>query len=254
MLAAHSPLRYATAMPKDAIAAFHGLEEVALYFVRCAFEEISIAFRDGLADRLFAQKIDGIDAPENWSVPALPSDLETWLEANIEVLPEETIDAFSNAFDKSHEEAATTELRLAPQDRISSIALVGHVINLAAFVESFMNRQLFYMSETGQLEPDFYKALDRTEAIPKLLFVYKSQIEAKTLSPSRITQLFRLRNKAVHSKAGDREGLTVTVEDLLGIWKAVSQLLDYGKGQPTREDFDDLTSAVSKRWLIQATK
>jgi hypothetical protein len=139
--------------------------------------------------------------------------------------------------------------KLARKDSITSIEFVGHVVNLSAFVECVLNKQLFFEREAGKLDGTSFQALDRSEALPKLLFLFKDEIASRELPIDRIRALFSLRNLAVHFKSFNREQLRATTEELNGIWSQVSRLLAHVKGDPDATYFDGLASKVRQRWF-----
>ena len=126
---------------------------------------------------------------------------------------------------------------------------MGHVINLAVCVESVVNRHLFLLKESGQLENHHYTSLDRTEVLPKVLFAFKEEILGKKLPISRLKYLYKLRNQAVHFKASSAHSIEPTVEDLLETWRDVGQLFALVEGEPSQQQISQLAQRVSDRWF-----
>ena len=85
--------------------------------------------------------------------------------------------------------------------------------------------------------------------IPKILFAFKDEILSKQLPISRLKHLFRLRNQAVHFKASSAKSIRPTVEELLGIWREVAQLLELVEGEPTQQQTNELAGVVAGKWF-----
>ena len=237
----------------DALTNFARLEEAATFFLYTAFEHAHMAAQLEVAGMLFAARIQTINPEPDWVVPSLPTTLPEWLHEvihnDVQVISEATASKLAQAWEEAQALAPSSRQRLAKSHAIESIEIVGHIINLAACVESVINRHLFFMREAGTLESHLYTSLDRTEVIPKILFAFKAEIQSKQLSTSRLVHLFRLRNQAVHFKASSAESIKPTVEELLGIWQEMGLLLALVDGTPTRQELNNLVNRVANVWF-----
>ncbi|HKZ03803.1 MAG TPA: hypothetical protein VJ180_16285 [Pyrinomonadaceae bacterium] len=237
----------------DPLVSYGRLEEAATFFLNSAFGHANSAAHLEIAGIIFAERIATIDPEPDWVVPTLPKTLPEILHAlfenNVEVISEATASKLRKAWIGAQTEASDSGRKLSKTHRIEAMEIVGHVINLAACVETVINRHLFLQRESGKLENHLFSSLDRTEVIPKILFALKDEVQTHRLPTSRLVHLIRLRNQAVHFKASSAEPIGPTVEELLGIWKDVGQLLELVKGSPTRQDLNRLVKLVQAKWF-----
>lgn len=233
----------------DAPASYHRLEEVAVFFLHDAFEHVYLAAQLEVAGLIFGERIMSIEPEPDWEVPSLPDTLPDLLHSNIQVISDATASKLAQAWHESQLAAPSSGRKLSKEHRIESIEIVGHVINLAACVESVINRHLFLLKESGKLEEHHYANLDRAGVIPKILFAFKEEILSRKLPISRLQYLFRLRNQAVHFKASSAKSVKPTVEDLLGTWHEVAQLFELVEGEPAKQDIEELVNRVSAKWF-----
>jgi hypothetical protein len=237
----------------DALTNFGRLEEAATFFLYTAFDHVHMAAQLEVAGMLFAERIQTIDPEPGWVVPSLPATLPELLHEviynDVQVISEATASKLAHAWEEAQALAPSSGRRITKSHAIESIEIVGHIINLAACVESVINRHLFFMREAGTLESHLYSNLDRTEVVPKILFAFKAEIQSKQLSTSRLVHLFRLRNQAVHFKASSAESIKPTVEELLGIWQEMGPFLELVNGAPTRQELTNLVSRVANTWF-----
>lgn len=238
----------------DALANFSRLEEAATFFLYSAFDHANMAIQLEVAGTIFAELIGKIEPEPGWVVPSLPTALPELLEAfkrdDVQLISDATASRLAAAWEKAQDMAPSSGQKVKKTFAIKSIEILGHVIDLAACVESAVNRHLFYLRESGLLEDHLYASLDRTEVIPKILFAFKSEVQSKKLPTGRLVNLFRLRNQAVHFKASSAESIKLTVEDLLGIWHDVGLLLELVEGRPTQQEIGDLANSIARKWFV----
>jgi hypothetical protein len=230
-------------------ASFYRLEEAATFFLHDAFEHAYLAAQLEVAGLIFGERIMSIDPEPDWKVPPLPTTLPDLLRSEVQVISDATASRLAQAWEEAQITASSSGRRLAKTHAIESIEIVGHIINLSACVESVINRHLFFLRESEKLAAHHYASLDRTETIPKILFAFKDEILSKQFSTSRLKHLFRLRNQAVHFKASSARSIRPTVEELLGIWREVAQLLELVEGEPTQQQINELADAVASKWF-----
>jgi len=222
-----------------------GLELASLFFLEEAFRYIHDSFLQSVKYDIFE---DYVEAHNLGKHSELDEDNPSVLVVDSEWFEEIT----ANAENSGH--------KLDKKKTVSSVELIGHVVNLAIFVECILNRQLYYMRKSGGIEEQHYVNLDRTEVISKILFVFKDEVLSRKLSVSRIKHLFRLRNQAVHYKDTSTQSISITVEELLGIWQEIHHLLnftnlgsyeklDFANGRPTQEQFDRKVNTVTNKWI-----
>lgn len=212
---------------------FGGLDEASFYFMNSAFDHIKHAFIMERANIIFGEEIMKINVPNDWEVPEFPESIEEQLEFNTQLLPEETIEDMAKCWEYAQAMASESdEIRLPKGHKVNSIEIVGHIINLHAFVETQLNRHLYYLRVTNKISGEIFNSLDRTEFIPKILYMFKDEVDNKELNIQQFRSLNKLRNNAVHFKKGSRESIKPTIGELILIWREVGILLMLTSGEP----------------------
>jgi len=225
------------------------MEEAASHFLYEAFRHAYLAAQHEIAGLIFGDLIDIIDTPAGWKAPEMPSSLPEILTSEAEVLPEETISALSAAWEDAQRQAISSTRKVARRHSIQSVELASHAIDLTAAVEVILNRELFLSREEGSLLPDHFNSLDAAPILAKVLYLFKDETSSGSINTSRLSFLLRLRNSAVHLRASRTKTLSATPEELIGIWKSVSTLLGFVRGDPSREEFDSYWAEVAHRWF-----
>jgi hypothetical protein len=209
----------------DPFESFAQLEEAATFFLYSAFEHAYTAAKLEVAALIYSERIMSVEPEPDWVVPqllpTLPEILKELAHKDVQVISDATARKLAQAWEEAQTAALSAGRRLDKRHSIRSIEIMGHIIDLAACVETVINRHLFLLREASKLENHLYASLDRAEVIPKILFAFKNEIESKVLPTSRLVNLFRLRNQAVHFKASNIDLIKPTIEELLGIWKEV---------------------------------
>jgi hypothetical protein len=186
----------------EKIEGFNTAEDVANFLLHEAFHHIHQAAAYAVASDLFGERILEIEPDPTWKTPDLPAPttLKEWIEQREEtpedILDPATLTRLSEAWLSSKRDALTAGRRILKKQQLRSVSdIVGHVVNLTLCLEAVLNRQLFFLRESGQLAPELYNFIDRAELMPKLLFCFKEEIVEKRLQVSRIKQLVGFRNR-----------------------------------------------------------
>jgi hypothetical protein len=203
---------------------------------------------------MFGERLESIEPDPNWKMPTIPEELTDWLanrgEIDEKLLDPETLDRLAEAWFTSLEEAFSSGRKIPKSQKLGSLTdVVGHVINLGTCIEAVINRHLFLLKESGNLRPDHYKMLDRTEVLPKVLFSFKEQIDKKKLHVSRLKYLVSLRNQAVHFRTTSADALVPTCQDLLDVWREVGAVFSLIEGEPSKKVVDELIKQFKSKWI-----
>lgn len=237
----------------DPIIGFGVVEQVSGFFLREAFKYVHKAAAYEVADIMFGKRIMSIDPEPGFELPFIPQTLNEYVdnkETETSEAFETTIGNLAEAWYTSLAEAPASGLKIKRTQRLRSITdVVGHAINMAACVECALNGHLYFLRETGKLEDQHYLALDRTEALPKLLFAFKEEIAARKLETSRLRYLFSLRNKAVHFRPATADSIVPMAEDLMSIWREVGRLFGLMRGEPTQKQVNEYASEFQEHWI-----
>ena len=207
---------------------FYGLDEASEFFLDNAFRYINDAFYMERTHKIFASNIMEIGLPEDWTIPKLPSSIREMLNYDGEILPDEKISELSTCWKNSQIEALQrNDIRFEKEHEVKSIEIVGHILNLHAFVETTLNRHLYLLKIAGNISGDIFNSLDRTEFIPKLLYIFKDEVLRKQIQIQPFRTLNKLRNSAVHFKKDSRNRIKPLVTELLVIWREIDSLLHH---------------------------
>ncbi|MCG3120036.1 MAG: hypothetical protein ALAOOOJD_02613 [bacterium] len=186
-----------------------------------------------------------------------PISLTEWVKHRDKMIEDVSDDdstvMLAEAWQTAQQNAGSSDRRLLRTHTFKSIDMIGHIINLSACIEAVINRKLYFLRESNKLDNHHYISLDRTELMPKILFIFKEEIFTKNLFTTRLKHLITLRNEAVHYKESSITGEklnTVTPEELLGIWGEVATLFELVEGLPTKDFMIDLINEFRDKWLL----
>jgi|GEM_PF-1159331 len=243
-------------MPKnEPMIGFGIAENVASFLLREAFHYAHEAAIIEVASTLYSERISDINPDPSWKIPAIPEQLEDWLESQDEItdkiLDPETLGKLSDAWRSSLSDAARSGKKLLKTRRFQSTEnMVSHVINLTGCLEASLNRHLYFLRESKQIESFLYKSIDRSELMPKLMFCFKEKIVNKDIDISRIRQLVSFRNSAIHYRIDTPETLKMSTEDLVGIWNQMASIFSLIKGEPTEYYIQELATDFLDKWIL----
>lgn len=230
---------------------FSRLEEIASFLLYEAFKYAHLAAEYEVAGVIFGDRIMSIEPEPGWKPPTTPENLAGWLQQRDkdDDKSDATIDRLTEAWHSALADAGSSGRRLPKTHKFTSTDIIGHVINLSACVETVVNRHLFHLREMGRLENYLYNSLDKSELLPKVLFAFKDEILSKTMSVTRLRHLVSLRNNAVHYKEASVDAVTSSGEELLGIWREVSDLVSRVEGEPSKEQVELWSREFENKWL-----
>ncbi len=243
-------------MPKNnPIVGFGIAENVANFLLHEAFYYVQEAATIEVASIIFSERIANIDPDPSWKIPEVPEQLVDWLSSQDEILENiidpSTSEKLSKAWSTSLKDAVSSEKKIPKNKRFQSTEnMVGHVINLTVCLEASLNRHLYFLRESNQLEPFHYKSIDRSELMPKLMFCFKEKIINKNIDVSRIKQLVSFRNSAIHYRINTPEFLQISSEDLISIWSQMGKIFSLIEGELTESDLQELTADFADKWVL----
>ncbi|AFY71578.1 hypothetical protein Pse7367_3338 [Thalassoporum mexicanum PCC 7367] len=240
------------------ITKFGGFEEAAGFLLEEAFRYVYRAAHYEMAEILFGERIWSVnpkslsqtfsDDPMQ-SIQTLTEYLANRDDVDSLLDEDEDISELSKIWDESQVDALKADQKLSKDTKINAIDIVGHIINLSTCLEAVVNRHLFLQLDSGKLQKVHYNSIDRIELVPKILFLFKKEILDCQINITRIKQLIKLRNKAVHFKHDSRESIAPSVEELLGIWDEFGQIMALVDGEPTQELVLEYKDAMIEKWF-----
>ncbi len=269
-------------MPFDPLVADYHFERVADFFLRRAFDCAQTALLQTAQAISFLEFVSNLSADTEGNSTDFPEEDDTgkaifddlgielkWEDNPAHIaIPEHLFD-----FDKSEARLiflpkwrylqavayakAHSSRKLAKRQRIESIHIIGHVVNLAAFIETLGNHKLYYLCASKKMDKKYYESMERVDALPKIMFLFKSEILSGQLHTGEIKHLFTMRNHAVHYKGVSDKVLTPSIEQLLNIWREIDLLLEFVRVDlemeemrvPLKDRFSLYVSEIKTEWL-----
>ncbi|MEL6929846.1 MAG: hypothetical protein AAFO95_14560, partial [Cyanobacteria bacterium J06600_6] len=101
-----------------------------------------------------------------------------------------------------------------------------------------------------KIESFHYQSIDRSELMPKLMFCFKEEIVNKNIDISRIRELVKFRNSAIHYRIETPKKLKISTEDLIGIWSQIASIFSLIKGEPTEHYIKELENDFVDKWIL----
>jgi hypothetical protein len=238
---------------------FTAMDGAAKFFLFDSFKHVEDEMRDRIADELFGREIHKIPATEDdHKIAAQAGEkLKEGTVADIlgiddEVLSESTLTKFSEIWVKAQEDSRTILLQFPLSKKLQGRELLGHIVNLAFFVEVLANRHLFLLNVRGQIDDLLYKVLDETSVANRLTYAVTPEMSGGV---SQIKHLFRLRNYAVHYNLNNVSKFETNLQQLVNIWREVQQVCEvlHKKQNIVERNFGDIIaefiSAFEQRYV-----
>ncbi|GMN11269.1 hypothetical protein MTsPCn9_11240 [Croceitalea sp. MTPC9] len=108
---------------------------------------------------------------------------------------------------------------------IKGVKILGHIVNLALFVEVMAHRHLFFLKENGNLNNFIYNQFSRSNILNIIIFICRSELESEAIKIDAVKLLFKHRNFAVHHTPNNAKKINVKISTLINIWNQVIELL-----------------------------
>ena len=108
-----------------------------------------------------------------------------------------------------------------------NIELLGHVNNLAFFIETLTYRHLQFLLHIKEINDFIYRQMDSAGILKILLFILKDELKRGNIAINHIANLFSLRNKAVHYTPRNSESIKIQLDELVRLWTQVSVLIKF---------------------------
>lgn len=177
------------------------------------------------------------------------------IHLDVSPLTDETLERLSNAWIESQREAEYTDIKFPVKQELKGRDLLGHVTNFAFVIEILVNRHLFILNLHNEVDDFTFNSLDKASVLVKLLYLFKDEVKNKEINPDRISNLFKLRNLAVHFTRNNSQKFKTTIEELVGIWKEASILMSVmdKKEKINDNDFYDILDHLREEFIVRFT-
>ena len=225
----------------EILSSYTNLSESIRFFLYESFRHIEHEIRYHIASEIYGEKLKNIDTTEedNHVVSKLSGKIETTLDLikfDGNPLSENTLTRLTSAWQEAQDETEFTDLRFPVTQELKGRDLMGHVTNFAFVIEILANRHLFIMNLHGDIDNFTFNSLDKASVVNKILYLFKTEIKEKKINPDRISNLFKLRNLAVHFTRDNSQRFKTTIQELVEIWKETCRLMEL---MNTKEDIKD---------------
>jgi len=210
---------------------FSNMGEAAKFFLNESFQYAEKKLRHWIADEIFTEKIkliqptlEDLEVIKDVEKKLSSANLHEILKYDIEVLSKKTQERFNETWLLAQRESLTKKLLFSPKKELGGQSLMGHVTNLAFFIEVLCSRHLVLLKIKEELDDFRFSILDDAAVLNKLIYCFRDELDAKTMTLDKIKHLFKLRNLAVHYNISNAKKFSATIEDLIGIWRDVSKI------------------------------
>lgn len=216
------------------IDSFKKITEAANFYLEESFKYINEIFIKDLEKLILTEQLKNVkfseedlkfieeaDIPKE-TIPYLRSEKRLVQFLSIEVL---------NKIAKAHIEikniASSKKPKIPKKHVIKSIQILGHISNLALFVEVLTNRHLLFLNHNGIIDNFAYNQLSEGKILNIIIFICRDELKNGNIKLDSIKHLFKHRNKAVHHTPKNADELKVKVEDLFQIWNQIIKLISF---------------------------
>lgn len=244
------------------LSSYTDLSEAIRFFLHESFRHIEDEIRYYIAAELYGQKLKLIDISD--ADREVSSGFSSKIKGHLDLihldespLTDETLTRLSNAWTDSQIESELIDLKFKVTQELKGKSLLGHITNFAFVVEILVNRHLFILNLHNEIDSFTFNSLDKASVLHKLLYLFKDEIKKKEINPDRISNLFKLRNFAVHFTRDNSQKFKTTIQELVEIWKEASRLMDVMNKREQISDndfcdmFDYLREDFIKRFVLK---
>jgi hypothetical protein len=239
---------------------YTNLSEAIRFFLHQSFRHIEHEIRYYIASEIYSDKLKNIDTTEEDKkvVSEFSGKILTTLDLirfDGNPISENTLMRLTIAWNEAQEEAELTNLRFPVTQELKGPDLMGHVTNFAFVVEILVNRHLFIMNLHGDIDNFTFNSLDKVSVVNKILYLYKTEIKEKKIRPDRISNLFKLRNLAVHFTRDNSQRFKTTIQELVEIWKESGKLMELMETKENIKDnnFYSILSELKNHFVLNFT-
>lgn len=243
---------------KHNIETYSKLADGANFFLEESFRYVNEALIDESAELIFSDLIKNIHPTkediEISKIPLPEKAIDLLQAKDLNLLSDNTHWKIENEWLKAQEISRIQEKKFKYNHQINSIRLIGHINNLAFFIETLTNRHLLFLNQSHQLDDFSYSRFAKARIVEKLLFMFKDEISKGKFHLNEVVSLFNLRNKTVHYTPENVLALKPTISELLQIWKQCMELIENFERSQDFNEFkfseviNDYVIEFKRRW------
>lgn len=211
---------------------FNRLEEAAKFYLGESFKYLNEIFKKDLERLILVEQLKNVELSDedlkDIEEAGIPTNTIQYLRSDKRLekfLSVETLNNILNRHKNVNTIISNKKQKLQKTQTIQSIEILGHISNLALFVEVLTNRHLLFLNQTNKIDDFIYNQLSEGNILNIIIFICRNELEKGNIKLDSIKNLFRLRNKAVHHTPKNASEFKVKVEDLFQIWNQTIQLI-----------------------------
>jgi len=214
------------------IETFEKLYKAAKFYLGESFKYVNDIFTNDSEKLILVEQLKNVQLTEedfkNIEEAGFPKDTLQYLRNGKRLEQYLSVEALNNIL-KAHTEAnkivSNKKPKIPKKHVITSIEILGHISNLALFVEVLTNRHLLFLNHQRKIDNFVYNQLSEGKILNIVIFICRDEIENGSIKLDSVKTLFRHRNKVVHHTPKNATVLKVKVEDLFQIWNQVIKLI-----------------------------
>ncbi|TXD84103.1 hypothetical protein ESY86_10615 [Subsaximicrobium wynnwilliamsii] len=211
---------------------FLKLSDAANFYLEESFKYVNEIFTKDLEKLVLVEQLKDVQFSEEdlklIEEGGIPKGSITYLRSDkrlVQFLTVETLNEILNAHNEVNEIVSNKKPKIPKKHVIKSIQILGHISNLALFVEVLTNRHLLFLNHNDIIDNFVYNQLSEGKILNIIIFICRDELENGSIKLDSIKHLFRHRNKAVHHTPKNADELKVKVEDLFQIWNQIIKLI-----------------------------
>ncbi|MCZ8023689.1 MAG: hypothetical protein ACK5FG_10395 [Chryseotalea sp.] len=224
---------------------FSNMGEAAKFFLSESFMYAEREIKHCVAEELFGQRIQNLEpTKEDFDIVRLASEklkdatTNDLLNFDSDVLSKWTQDKFSDTWNKAQIDSLKTSMTFPNNKELGGQDLLGHVTNLAFFIEVISNRHVMLLNVRGQLDNFRFNILDDSSVLNRLIYCLKEELDEKKVTLGQVKYLFKLRNFAVHYNLNNAKKFGATIGELTNIWRELQSVVEALQKKENLNDID----------------
>ena len=216
---------------KFKLASFTKLTEAANFYLEESFKYVNEIFTKDSEKLILVDQLKNVQLTDedfkNIEEADIPKDAVPYLRSEkrlVHFLPVETLNNILNTHNEVNKVISNKKQKISKTHVIESIQILGHISNLALFVEVLTNRHLLFLNHKGIIDNFVYNQLSEGKILNIIIFICRDELENGSIKLDSIKHLFSHRNKAVHHTPKNADELKVKVGVLFQIWNQIIKL------------------------------
>lgn len=232
---------------------FETLTKAANFYLEESFKYINEIFTKDLENLIFSELLKNVKFTEedikSIEKAGIPEDDLQYLMSDKRHFQFLTIESSKNLLNacEAAKNITSYKTKISKTHQIKSIKILGHISNLALFLEVLTHRHLLFLKHNDTIDNFVYNQLSEGRILDIIIFICRDELRNNIINLNFIKTLFNFRNKAVHHTPRNATQLKVKVDDLFQIWNQSVKLIKfYEKNEKFNENKFSLKIEIKK--------